>query len=114
LRQIHLGPEVRRYSGVSSVLERGIRSVSGLAHATIVTGWDNTPRSGRRGLVLSGYNKDTFRRAAKNALALEKQNESPILFVKSWNEWAEGNIVEPVFGEQWSVGSTLSEVLRSK
>ncbi|MGA8727296.1 MAG: glycoside hydrolase family 99-like domain-containing protein [Terracidiphilus sp.] len=114
MRQVHLGPEVRRYHSVDSTLHRAVQSIAGIAHATVVTGWDNTPRSGRRGLVLSGYNEHAFRSAAVSALALEKKNQTPILFVKSWNEWAEGNIVEPVYGEQWSVGSTLREVLRTE
>ena len=109
-----LGPEVRRYETVIPALERGIRSVKGISHATVVTGWDNTPRSGRRGLVLSGYNEATLRRAAKSAIQLERKNETPILFVKSWNEWAEGNTVEPIFHERWSAGSTLREILRDE
>jgi hypothetical protein len=106
-----LGPEVRRYEGVISTLERGMRAVKGISHATVVTGWDNTPRSGRRGLVLSGYNEGSLRRAAKSAIALESKNRTPILFLKSWNEWAEGNTMEPIFHERWSVGATLRELL---
>jgi Glycosyltransferase WbsX len=107
-----IGPEIRRYEGVISNLERGIRAVNGISHATVVTGWDNTPRTGRRGLVLSGYNEHSLRRAAKNAIALESKNQTPILFLKSWNEWAEGNTMEPIFHERWSVGATLKELLR--
>jgi hypothetical protein len=112
LGQIGIGPEIRNYKSVVSTLQRGMSSISGVSHATVVTGWDNTPRSGRRGLVLSGYNQASFQCAVKSALALEHKNKTPILFVKSWNEWAEGNTVEPQFREQWSVGSTLGEMLR--
>ncbi|MGH9606788.1 MAG: glycosyltransferase WbsX family protein [Terracidiphilus sp.] len=111
LRDIGVGPEVRSYTQVTATLERGIRAVRGESHATIVTGWDNTPRSGRRGLVLTGYNEHSLEFAAMRAIAIEKRNSTPILFVKSWNEWAEGNVVEPIFGERWSVGSTLKKVL---
>jgi hypothetical protein len=114
LGQVGIGPEVRNYNDVVSTLQSGMGSVNGHSHATIVTGWDNTPRSGRRGLVLSNYNQANFKRAARAAFELERKNPNPILFLKSWNEWAEGNTAEPMFKEPWSVGSTLKEILCSE
>ncbi len=111
LSQAGIGPEIRAFKGVTSTLQDGMRSISGVSHATVVTGWDNTPRAGRRGLVLCGYNEGSFRNSVKSAMAIEMNNPTPILFVKSWNEWAEGNMVEPVFHEKWSAGSTLKEIL---
>ena len=32
---------------------------------------------------------------AKEALNIVKDKENPILFLKSWNEWGEGNMMEP-------------------
>ena len=67
--------------------------------------WDNTPRSGRRGLVLHGSSPERFGphvRAAVGALASRPADER-LLWVKSWNEWAEGNHLEPDvrFGHGW-------------
>lgn len=59
--------------------------------------WDNTPRSGRRGLVIRASSPEAFRphvRAAAKALR-ENPPEERLLFIKSWNEWAEGNYLEP-------------------
>jgi hypothetical protein len=59
--------------------------------------WDNTPRSGRRGLVVTDSRPEAFRahvRAAVGALGTRPAQER-LLFVKSWNEWAEGNYLEP-------------------
>lgn len=111
MRKLGLGPEVRSYSATAKVQEQAVKSITGVAHTTVVTGWDNTPRSGRRGLVLSNYCESSFRNAAELALALELRNEKPMLFVKSWNEWAEGNTLEPRFSEQWSPSQVLKEVL---
>lgn len=113
LRKFGIGPEVRDYAQVSSTLERAIQSIQGTAHATIVTGWDNTPRSGRRGLVLAKYNKESFKKAARHALAMELRNDHPLLFIKSWNEWAEGNMIEPEYREIWSSATSLKEILQS-
>jgi lipopolysaccharide biosynthesis protein len=59
--------------------------------------WDNTPRSGRNGVVLVGATPELFRRCLKSAIdALERRPlNRRLLFLKSWNEWAEGNHLEP-------------------
>jgi len=72
---------------------------------TAVPNWDNTPRIGRRGIVLSGSTPDRF--AVHLRRSVEGFNSNPsekerILFIKSWNEWAEGNYLEPDL--QWGRG----------
>jgi glycosyltransferase involved in cell wall biosynthesis len=59
--------------------------------------WDNTPRSGRRGLVVRGSTPARFERHVDDAVASLQAlpPERRLLFVKSWNEWAEGNHLEP-------------------
>lgn len=59
--------------------------------------WDNTPRSGMNGLVLEGSKPELFRLHVRDALlrVQSKPQEHRFLFLKSWNEWAEGNHVEP-------------------
>lgn len=111
LRGIGAGPEIRSYVNTSRTQAAAVESIEGVAHATVVTGWDNTPRSKRRGLVLTGYDRTTFHAAALNAIELEKRNQRQLLFVKSWNEWAEGNVLEPRFHEVWSAGETLRGAL---
>lgn len=59
---------------------------------TIVTGWDHTPRSGARGCVYINESPDLFYFHAKDVLS---NSNSPFVFLKSWNEWAEGNYLEP-------------------
>lgn len=59
--------------------------------------WDNTPRAGRGGLVLTGSSPEAFRdnvRQAVGTLSGHRPAER-FLWVKSWNEWAEGNHLEP-------------------
>jgi hypothetical protein len=59
--------------------------------------WDNTPRSGRLGMVATGSTPERFgahvRRGLELAAALPEADR--VLVVKSWNEWAEGNYLEP-------------------
>jgi lipopolysaccharide biosynthesis protein len=66
-------------------------------HPCVYPNWDNTPRSGRRGLAITDDHPDRFRvhvREAVSALA-GRAPEHRLLFIKSWNEWAEGNYLEP-------------------
>ena len=63
----------------------------------VVPNWDNTPRSGRAGLVLHGSTPELFRVHLRDAVAtaMSKPVGRRLVFVKSWNEWAEGNHLEP-------------------
>jgi len=70
------------------VRQPGIKS-----HPCLLPNWDNTPRSGRNGLVLHDSTPELFRRQVRRGIAIAESD--PLLFVKSWNEWAEGNHLEP-------------------
>lgn len=64
---------------------------------TIIPNWDHTPRSGKNGLVLKGSSPEKFDRHLKDIMEHieDKPSEHRIAILKSWNEWAEGNYVEP-------------------
>lgn len=73
---------------------------------TAVPNWDNTPRIGRRGLVLANSSPDAFGAHLRRSVAGFKEADAGkerILFIKSWNEWAEGNYLEPdlTHGRGW-------------
>ncbi len=72
---------------------------------TVLTGWDNTPRSGSRGVVFEGSTPNLFHDYVEKAirLVMSKPSEQRLIFLKAWNEWAEGNYVEPdtKFGTQY-------------
>ena len=63
----------------------------------IICGWDHTPRSGRKGKVFTMFSKDVFKEHIKDIVNLvkDKETEHQIIFLKSWNEWGEGNFMEP-------------------
>lgn len=63
----------------------------------VVPNWDNSPRSGANGLVLQGSTPELFRRQLRVALdrVAPEQPEERIVVLKAWNEWAEGNYMEP-------------------
>ena len=67
------------------------------AYPCVVPNWDNSPRSGIRAVVLQNSTPQLFRQHLREALQLvaDRNFEERIVFLKSWNEWAEGNYVEP-------------------
>lgn len=77
---------------------------------TLITGWDHSPRSHKEALVLTDYTPDSFERTVKEVVNIvkDKSPENRIIFVKSWNEWAEGNYLEPDM--RW--GKKFLEVLK--
>ncbi|HET9148605.1 MAG TPA: glycoside hydrolase family 99-like domain-containing protein, partial [Acetobacteraceae bacterium] len=59
--------------------------------------WDNTPRSGSNGIVLRDSTPELFRRFLRASFGRIRRGpmRNKIVFLKSWNEWAEGNHLEP-------------------
>ena len=62
---------------------------------TIIAGWDHSPRTGRRGLILTDYTPDTFSLHLNDVFKLLLKKKNKMCFIKSWNEWGEGNHLEP-------------------
>lgn len=57
--------------------------------------WDHSPRSATRGTILHGSTPMKFAKHANEVLNVIKNKKQKIIFLKSWNEWAEGNYMEP-------------------
>nr|WP_315418512.1 glycoside hydrolase family 99-like domain-containing protein [uncultured Pedobacter sp.] len=56
------------------------------------TGWDNTPRKGKRGIVLENSSPLLFKKYFKQLI---HSNDNDLVFINAWNEWAEGAYLEP-------------------
>lgn len=63
----------------------------------VLVGWDNTARRGKNGSILLGSTPDNFASELRQALGSwrESSPQDNLLFVNAWNEWAEGNHLEP-------------------
>jgi lipopolysaccharide biosynthesis protein len=95
------------------------------SYPCVTHAWDNTPRSGRNGVVLVGATPELFCKVLNTAIgALQDRSfDQRLLFLKSWNEWAEGNHLEPdlefgngflraiadALGVEWEVGPDSRE-----
>lgn len=66
-------------------------------YPTVLPQWDRTPRMRNADGVYVNATPEKFECHLKHALDIvsEKRDEHKIIFLKSWNEWGEGNYVEP-------------------
>jgi lipopolysaccharide biosynthesis protein len=64
---------------------------------SVFVGWDNVARRGAQGIVIDGASPDKFTSQLVRAIsrAVEIGSGNRLVFVNAWNEWAEGNHLEP-------------------
>ena len=91
------GPRTIAYKEAIDHLIPDLSKFSFDAYPCAYPNWDHTPRSGRKGLVLTGSTPALFERHMEDAVnaVSARDDEHRIVFLKSWNEWAEGNYMEP-------------------
>ncbi len=106
-RKLLGGPEIWPYS--DSIVDEYPRDAH--VQPCVYPNWDNTPRAGRRGLTVTGATPAGFQRNVEAAVRLlaDRPEQERLLWVKSWNEWAEGNHLEPDLAE----GHAWLEALRA-
>ncbi len=66
-------------------------------HPLVYANWDNTPRAHYAGMVWQNPTPDLFRRHLQTAIesVAARPVEHRLIFLKAWNEWGEGNYLEP-------------------
>ena len=81
-------------------------------YPSVIPNWDSTPRLNWHGVVLHNSTPELFRKHLKEVVQkiINKPSEYRIVYAKSWNEWAEGNHLEP----DQKYGKAYLEVIRSE
>jgi hypothetical protein len=89
-------PAIYSYASWSPYIPRLVNA-PGYSYPTVIPSWDNTPRAGRRGALYHGSTPALFAEqlALATTLVADHPREHRIVFVQAWNEWAEGNCLEP-------------------
>ena len=69
----------------------------GQDYPTVFVGWDNSPRRGENGIIIINQTPQIFEGVLRDTIG--KMQAGPIrdkiIFLNAWNEWAEGNHLEP-------------------
>lgn len=85
-------------------------------YPTIIPNWDHSARQGMNATILHDSTPELFQIHVSQIIDLiaEKNDDDKIIFLKSWNEWAEGNYMEPdlKFGKGYihSLNDALNEL----
>ncbi|MCR5231951.1 MAG: glycoside hydrolase family 99-like domain-containing protein, partial [Acholeplasmatales bacterium] len=89
-------PNVFQYRNVIKSLV-GIEDTDEDNYPIVIPNWDHTPRSNYGGIVWKGSTPNLYKNYLDVVLheIVDKQSEHQIIFLKSWNEWGEGNYIEP-------------------
>lgn len=61
----------------------------------LMPNWDRSPRAGRYAVIWHNSTPTLFKKHALYVLKEVNKKKNKIVFLKSWNEWAEGNYMEP-------------------
>ena len=66
-------------------------------YPSIFVRWDNTPRRAENGIVFTDSTPERFETGLTDVVrgVLHKPFDDRIVFINAWNEWAEGNHLEP-------------------
>ncbi len=66
-------------------------------YPSLIPNWDHTPRSGRGGYLYDNCSPALFKKHCLMVFEAikDKPEEDRVVFLKSWNEWGEGNYMEP-------------------
>lgn len=64
-------------------------------YPSLVPNFDHSPRSGKYATVLIKESPEKFGYLINKILKKTEKNDNNILILRSWNEWAEGNYLEP-------------------
>ena len=89
-------PNAMNYEEYANYLLQNI-PVTQAIHPSIIPNYDHSPRSGKLGILLKNDSPAKFAallRALFTKIAA-KERETNIVILRSWNEWAEGNYMEP-------------------
>ena len=66
---------------------------------TILPNWDHSPRSRMRAFVMNNTTPQAFKEHVQAIKRIVDKKQNDLVMLKSWNEWGEGNYIEP--DKQW-------------
>lgn len=95
---------VYKYADFISKLDYHLVEENNDIFPTVYPNWDTSPRRGAGGKILIDATPELFKNHVNRVLDIlkDKDEQEKVIFLKSWNEWGEGNYMEPdlEFGKQ--------------
>lgn len=80
---------------------------------TVFVDYDDSPRRGTRAVITKGSTPRKFGKYLRESIRLSREEGNDYLFINAWNEWGEGNYLEPDtrygYGYLEKVGQIIGE-----
>ena len=95
-RMLHFGPERYEYADIIKYIHNEFERREDV-YPVVYPQLDRTPRAGREAIILTGSTPELFKRYLNETINIisEKDPEHRIVVINAWNEWGEGNYIEP-------------------
>lgn len=108
-------PIIIPYKKIAPKLIQNIEKEHNDVYPTMLPNWDHTPRSGYNGYLYSNCEPQLFEKHANDVIkaVMNKPQNRRICFLKSWNEWGEGNYMEPDLKYGHSYIDALKRVVKT-
>lgn len=88
-------PRIKSYKKIWPKLISDLEREDDRYIPVMMPNWDHTPRSGVSGDVFVGSTPKEFEKHSRDVLTSVCKKNNKLVFLKSWNEWGEGNYMEP-------------------
>lgn len=102
-------PSVYKYRKVSSSFINPQYDTKEDVIPTLIPNWDHTPRSGYNGYLFDESTPEFFSNHLSEVKKMLQNKNNRLCFLKSWNEWGEGNYVEPDLKYGWGYLDALKD-----
>lgn len=88
--------QIRRYSDYVNVFMDYFKLEERI-YPVLVPNFDHSPRSGTAGIIMHGSTPKLWRKLCDWVFSKvgSRKHEENLIFIKAWNEWGEGNYLEP-------------------
>jgi hypothetical protein len=89
--------DIFEYAEARAAMNRALSGRDFPSYPTVMVAWDNTPRFGADAIIMIDCTPEALEAAVEEAVeaVLWRPPEDRLVFLNAWNEWAEGNYLEP-------------------
>lgn len=91
-------PKINSYTNYSRECINYFKQLNKNEIPCILPNWDHSPRSRQNASILIGCSPQKFINLLKQTIEIQNKKDDSsrkYVFIKSWNEWGEGNYLEP-------------------